>query len=273
MAEIPNRESMPEKEAHQLRIIKWLLRLKSTSGIRSPHFKIISVLMVAFAYTYYGILSTPRDVYVILFFYPLIYAAITYRLRGVILSGLVFLGILLPHAILVPYDLYSLARSLLFAVFAFLISALSATLLNYLEQQLEAYEEILSLNAALDGYIEQLQSTQKQLIQAEKMNALGQLSAALAHELNNPLAGVLVYTKLLAEKMKDESLDKAEAITTLAKIDEVVSHCSTLVHSLLDFARQTKPVLQPMAMNKVIDQVMSLVGHQAQMKNIKVTRR
>lgn len=70
----------------------------------------------------YAVLPTFHDIYVILFFYPLIYAALIYLLRGVMASGLVFLGILLPHALLFTHETYSLVRSLLFALFAFLIS-------------------------------------------------------------------------------------------------------------------------------------------------------
>jgi len=228
--------------------------------------------MAAFGYIYYSVLTAFHDIYVILFFYPLIYAAIVYRLRGVILSGLVFLGILLPHALLFSGDSYSLVRSLLFTVFAFLISGLGATLLNYLEGQLEAYREILSLNEELNNYIERLQSTQKQLIQAEKLNALGQLSAAMAHELNNPLAGVLVYSHLLAKKVRSASFDSEEVLTNLSKIDSAVTHCSRLVSSLLDFARQSEPILQPVAVSSVIDQAMSLVGHRAEIQGVEVIR-
>jgi len=260
------------REDPRLGRVGWLLRAKATRGIYSPHFWIILGLIVALGCIYYGVLVDFHDVYVILFFYPLLYAALTYRLRGVMLSGLAFLGVLLPHALLFSYDPYSLIRSLLFAAFAFLVSGLGATLLNYLEQQLLAYKEILSLNEELNSYIERLQSTQKQLIQAEKMNALGQLSAAIAHEINNPLAGVLVYSQLLAKKVCSSSFNKEEMLTNLSKIESAVNHCSTLVRSLLDFARQTEPVLKPVTVSSVIDQVMSLVGHHAQMKNIKVTK-
>lgn len=272
MTEIPSRGHLPQKESLQLRIIEWLLRLKATTGLRNPHFWIISGLIAVLGYIYYGVLTAFHDVYVILFFYPLIYAAIIYRLRGVMVSGVVFLGILLPYTLFFSYDPYSLTRALLIAAFAFLVSGLGATLLNYLERQLEAYEEILSLNEELNSYIERLQSTQKQLIQAEKMNALGQLSAAIAHEINNPLAGVLVYCKLLAKKATSDSFNKEEAVSNLSKIEMAVNHCSTLVRSLLDFARQTEPALKPVVVSSVIDQVMSLVGHQAQMKNIKVIK-
>ena len=97
-------------------------------------------------------------------------------------------------------------RTLIFALFAYLVASLAATLLNYLEHQLEAYQEILALNEELNDYIERLQKTQQQLIQAAKLSSIGQLSAAVAHELNNPLAGVLVYTKLMKDKLARDKL-------------------------------------------------------------------
>ena len=112
------------------------------------------------------------------------------------------------------------------------------------------------------------QKTQQQLIQAAKLGALGQLSAAMAHELNNPLAGVLVYVKLLTKKISDGTLDKDEAAADLAKIEAAVNYCSGIIRSLLDFARQSEPVLKPVEVAKVIEKAIALVSHQAETKKI-----
>ncbi len=271
---IPDQEHIPQRQKanQQLRIIEWLVEVKANSAVRSVHFWIIFGLMAALSYLYYGVLTAFHDIYVILFFYPLLYASIVYRLRGVIVSGLVFLCILVPHALLFSYDPYSLVRSLIFAAFAFLLSGLTATLLNYLEKQLEAYKEIVSLNEELNSYIERLESTQKQLIQAEKLNAIGQLTASIAHEINNPLTGALVYIKLLIKKIGSDSFDKNEALTNLSKVESAVTRCSGIVRGLLDFARQSEPKLQSITVNSVIDNAIALIGHQAEMKKITVAR-
>jgi two-component system NtrC family sensor kinase len=120
--------------------------------------------------------------------------------------------------------------------------------------------------------VDQLERTQKQLIQVEKMKSLGQLSASIAHEINNPLAGLLVYTRLLQKSILNSSLDRNKALDILSKMDLAITHSSKLVSNLLDFARQKPPDLKPIEISKVIDQAISLVGHQAQLTKIKLIR-
>ena len=252
------------------RVTKWLLRAKATTGFRSWHLVIITALFALFTYIYYGVLVAYHDIYIILFFYPLMYSAVVYRQRGVIISGLVFLAVLLPHAFLMTDNMFSMARSLIFALFAFLTSSLSATLLNYLEQQIFAYREILELNEELNDYIERLRTAQQQLVQAAKLSSLGQLAAAVAHELNNPLAGVLVYTKLMKERLSSGSLDVEQYRKNLEKIESAVDYCTGIIHGLLDFARQSPPLLRPVTIARAIDKAVSLVGHQAKTRRIDI---
>ncbi|OGO02013.1 MAG: hypothetical protein A2Y90_05865 [Chloroflexi bacterium RBG_13_52_12] len=249
-----------------------LLRAKSKTGVHNTHFWIIIGLFVVLTYVYYGVLGSFHDIYVIIFFYPLIYTAIIYRLRGVIISGVVLLGIILPQTLILAHDPLSLMRTLLFALFAYLVASLGATLMNYLEHHLEAYKEILSLNEELSGYIVRLRKTQQQLIHAARLSSIGQLSAAVAHELNNPLAGILVYTKLMKEKLGRETIDKEKLLNNLDKIESAIEYCNGIIRGLLDFARQSEPLLRPVTVGRAIDKAMSLVGHQAKMKMIEVAR-
>jgi signal transduction histidine kinase len=251
---------------------RWLLQPRTKRGIRSPHIWIIVALFAVFTYIYYGIMTTYHDVYVVIFFYPFIYAAFVYRMRGVIISGLVFLAIIMPRALLVNYDAVSLMRTLLFAAFVFLVSGLGATLLNYLERQMESNREILALNNELNEYIERLQTTQQQLIQAAKLSSIGELSAGVAHELNNPLSGVLIYTRLMKEKLAKNTIDKQQLENNLTKIESAIDYTSGIVRGLLDFARQSEPLLRPVTVGRAIDKALSLVEHEPSIKLIEVVR-
>jgi signal transduction histidine kinase len=263
---------VPEKSGEPAAFVRRLLGYKAASGIRSKHFWIIAGLFIVFAFSYYGVLADYQDVYVIIFFYPLVYAAIVFRLRGVFVSSVVVLGILLAQALLFHPPPLSLLRTLLFALFAFLVSGLGATLLNFLEYQVEAYRKILSLNAELNDYIGQLQKAQQQVIQAAKLSSIGELSAGVAHELNNPLAGVLVYTKLMKDRLARDKFDKEQLGKSLDKIETAVEYCSDIIRGLLDFARQSAPRLGPVTVNRAIDKALSLVGPQIKIKRIEVAR-
>ncbi len=256
----------------QSRLMERLVRVKSTDIVRSPHLWIILALVALFVIFTYRIFKPFYDVYVIFLFAPLIYSALAFRLWGAIIGSVVFVAILVPLARPLSLEPQVLVRSFVFVVFPFLVSGIVAIWLNYFERQLLAYREILALNDKLNGYIDRLEKTQRQLLQVEKLHALGQLSAAIAHEINNPLAGVLMYTQLLTKKLKSNNVNKDEILEVLSKMEMALSHSANLVRSLLDFARQSPLTLKPVAINKVFDQVMALVGHQAQLKKIKVVR-
>ncbi len=272
MMEKPQKKHLLPEKGMPTGLILQLLRTKANTGFRNPHFWIIIGMFIAFTWVYYSLIESYKDIYIIIFFYPLIYAAIAYRIRGVIISGIVFLGILLPQALIVSQDLAFLVRTLIFAAFAYLAAALGAVLLNYLEHQLEAYKEILSLNEKLNDSIDRLQKAQQQLIQAAKLSSIGQLSAAIAHELNNPLAGMLIYTRLIKEKIAKGAIEREKLQSNLEKIESAIEYCNSIIQGLLDFARQTEPLLRPVTVGRAIDKAMSLAGHQIKMKTIDVSR-
>ena len=96
----------------------------------------------------------------------------------------------------------------------------------------------------------ELASTQEQLMHSERLASMGQLAAGIAHEVNNPLGVVLLYTHML----KDEIGEDGELSEELSLIAEQADRCKTIVSGLLKFARQNKVNLQPVRLSRLVEQ-------------------
>lgn len=113
---------------------------------------------------------------------------------------------------------------------------------------------------------------QKQVVHMEKMSSLGKLSATVAHELNNPLAGILTYAKLV-EREIDEPLDDATRVELhryLKLIQKESSRCGDIVRNLLLFTRQSGAAFSPVSLNTVIDRSLLLIRHHLEMANVRL---
>ncbi len=113
-----------------------------------------------------------------------------------------------------------------------------------------------------------LEKTHVQLLQAEKMSALGKLSAGVAHQLNNPLGGITLFAKLLLEEY---DLEEA-AQDDLKRILLDAERCRDTVKELLEFARQTSHIIQPHNINKAILRTLFLLENQSLFQNVKIIK-
>lgn len=114
----------------------------------------------------------------------------------------------------------------------------------------------------------EIKALQKQLIQSEKLASLGEIAAGIAHEINNPLGGILIYSNLLLEDMNDDNPIKED----LKKIVNEVNRCKNIVKGLLDFARQSEPKIESVDINKSLQEVLKLIEKQALFHNIEIKR-
>jgi PAS domain S-box-containing protein len=114
---------------------------------------------------------------------------------------------------------------------------------------------------------EDLRKTQEQLLQSEKMSAVGQLIAGVAHELNNPLTAILGYAQLL----ETEGLN-TRAQDYVSKLFKQAQRTHRVVQNLLSFARQRKPQRDEVDIRKVLDETLALRDYDLKINNIRVDR-
>jgi len=115
--------------------------------------------------------------------------------------------------------------------------------------------------------------TEEELIRSEKLVSLGQLAASVAHEVNNPLAGIMVYVKLLLKKYKERKIQTENTEKQLLKMEKELDRTTRIIRNLLDFARQSEPNIRPVDINKVLEAALLLVGHQIDLENIKLEKK
>ncbi len=115
---------------------------------------------------------------------------------------------------------------------------------------------------------EELENTQLQLLQAEKMASLGKLAAGVAHQLNNPLSGITLFTKLV---MEDYDLEDG-AKSDLCRVLEDAERCRDTVKELLEFTRQTRHLMRPHDINRAISRTLFLLENQTLFQNIAIDK-
>jgi PAS domain S-box-containing protein len=114
-----------------------------------------------------------------------------------------------------------------------------------------------------------LQETHLQLVSSEKMASLGKLAAGIAHEINNPLGGILIYSSLMMEDLPEEDQKRGD----LARIVQETGRCKEIVKSLLEFARQTEPKMEPTDINRAINDGLFFLVNQALFHNIQIVKK
>jgi len=153
-----------------------------------------------------------------------------------------------------------------------------ATAFNRMSLQLRsANEEIVAWAKTLEDRVDQktreLKRAHEHVLQVEKMATIGKLAAVVAHEINNPLAGILTYARLIKkwiQRGEAESSKRADAEQSLDLIAEESRRCGDLVRNLLTFSRTAPMNLQTTDLNAVVDRSVRLIAHQLEMTGVEL---
>ena len=143
----------------------------------------------------------------------------------------------------------------------------------------EANEAVQNWSSQLENRVkeksEELEKAQAQLILAAKMASKGELSAMVAHEINNPLSGILSYAKVSSRYLSREELntETMELIKqNLNFIGEETKRCGNIVKNLLLFSRKTSGDFKEEHLNTIIDHSIKVIGHSLKMKELTLVK-
>jgi two-component system NtrC family sensor kinase len=130
--------------------------------------------------------------------------------------------------------------------------------------QVSGRHELGELAKAFNEMIHHLDDNQRQLAQADKLASVGRLAAGIAHEINNPLTGVLSYASLLRKRLEGDT----ETCDDLDVIVRETVRCRVIIRGLLDFARPTAPARKPMDLNEAVRRAVSVVMTQLSLHHV-----
>ena len=146
--------------------------------------------------------------------------------------------------------------------------------ISFAIEYMKKEEEKKKKDEELKDAYEKLKNLQAQLIQSAKLASLGQLSAGVAHEINNPLVGVLnnvQLLKMMLEEKKEISPDELKAILT--SIEESGLRCKKIIQNMLNFSRASTKAFEQVSLNDIIENTVALIENEYKLQNVLIEKK
>lgn len=228
---------------------KWYI--SAYSPIRDPLNKVIGILYVGMLEDKYDNIKKTTNVF--FFLMTVITASI-----AIVLSLYIIRSVITPYKVLV-----NASKAIAGGDYSTKIEITSKDEVSYLAA---VFNKMVSAIEERD--IKLKEQTQAQLTQSEKLASLGRLASGIAHEINNPLTGILTYSSLLLEdcigtKYQDD----------LQVIVNETMRCKNIVRGILEFARETRLEMEMTDINRIILDTLSIMEHHVNFQNIHIHQR
>jgi two-component system NtrC family sensor kinase len=140
---------------------------------------------------------------------------------------------------------------------------------NRMARELKAWSD--TLEQRVREKTDELERIHQQMMQVEKTASLGKMAATVAHELNNPLSGIITYAKLTARRLRGGMPDNPERKAMLDDLELIRAEsmrCGKIVRDLLTYARESRPEFQPEHLHDVIQHALRLVAHHSELVHV-----
>lgn len=140
---------------------------------------------------------------------------------------------------------------------------------NHMAGELRTWSK--TLEQRVQEKTDELERIHQQMMQVEKAASLGKMAATVAHELNNPLSGIITYAKLIARRLRGQLPEGEERTAMLDDLELIRSEsmrCGKIVRDLLTYARESRPEFQPVHLHEVVEHALKLVAHHTQLEHV-----
>jgi two-component system, NtrC family, sensor histidine kinase HydH len=257
------RSSLPRHapRTEQGELHEWFL--PGAGDRRTSNWKPLALVVAGIAITSAGHYLTPAEyrlwhgIFQRLYYIPVVYAAIAFGWSGGLAAGFAAALLYIPHILMTWAHEQHYAMEQYAEIFMFLAVGAVTGVLSDRERRRRA--ELQSTAQKLSQVYRELQDTFEQVKRADRLSAIGQLAAGLAHEIRNPLASIDGAAEVMEAAERPE-----EVLTeTMGIVRKECARLNRLLTNLLDFARPRNPEWREVNVPRVLDSVIELVKHSA----------